>query len=111
VAQAHSVVGAVFGFTVSAFGADMTISPSWVFCADIAGKRTGGISGAMNMFGSVGSFISANAFPFLNKRTGSSSSYFLLAATLDIVGILCWIRMSSLESMELPPGLKRLEEI
>lgn len=107
VTQAHSVEVAVVGFAVSVFGADMTISPSWVFCADIAGKHTGRISGTMNMFGSIGAFVSANAFPFLNKRTGSSSAYFLLAATLDVVGVLCWIRMSSLQPEKLLPDLKR----
>jgi ACS family glucarate transporter-like MFS transporter len=107
VTEAHSVAGAVVGFTVAVFGADMTISPSWVFCVDIAGKHTGRISGTMNMFGSIGAFISANAFPFLNKRTGSSSAYFLLAVALDVVGILCWIRMSSLQSEKMLPDLKR----
>lgn len=73
----------------------MTISPSWVFCADIAGKRTGRISGLLNMFGSIGAFASANAFPFLEQRTGNSSTYFLLAALLDVTGVFCWFRMRS----------------
>jgi ACS family glucarate transporter-like MFS transporter len=103
---AHSVDTAVLAFTCAVFGADMTISPSWVFCADIAGERTGQISGAMNMFGSIGAFLSANAFPFLNRRTGSSSAYFLLAAGLDLVGVLCWISMRSVQAPPLPVGLE-----
>ncbi len=97
VINAHFIQAAVFGFAVAVFGADMTISPSWVFCADIAGNRTGKISGAMNMFGNIGAFVSANAFPLLSKTSGGSSVYFCLAVALDIGGILCWIRMRSVQ--------------
>jgi ACS family glucarate transporter-like MFS transporter len=97
VTRAGSVVMAMISFSVAIFGADMTITPSWVFCADVAGKRTGGISGVMNMFGSIGAFASANAFPFLNQRTGGSSAYFSSAALLDVVGMVCWFQMRSLQ--------------
>jgi len=97
VTQSHSVGTAVLAFTIAIFGADLTISPSWVFCADIAGKRTGSFSGAMNMLGSIGAFASANAFPFMNRITGSSSAYFILAAALNVVGIICWLRMRSVD--------------
>jgi ACS family glucarate transporter-like MFS transporter len=110
VMHAHSAVVAVFGFALAVFGADMTICPSWVFCVDIAGKHTGRITGAMNTFGSIGAFVSANAFPFLNKRLGNSSAYFLLAAVLDIVALICWIRMTSVQSEEHRSGIK-LEEM
>jgi hypothetical protein len=60
----------------------------------------------MNMFGSIGAFLSANAFPFLHRRTGGSSVYFLLAAGLDLVGVLCWISMRSVQAPPLPFGLE-----
>ena len=106
---APSVVLAVCGFTIAVYGADMTIAPSWVFCADIGGEHTGGISGAMNMCGSIGAFVSANAFPFLHMKTGSSTAYFLLAAMLDIVGIICWIQMRSIKSRGQRPGMELVE--
>jgi MFS transporter, ACS family, glucarate transporter len=108
VTRAHAVGIAVLAFTIAIFGADMTVSPSWVFCSDIAGARTGRLTGAMNMFGSIGALVSANAFPFLQQRTGTSSAYFWLAALLDAVGILCWSRMSTVASRSLvaePPHL------
>jgi MFS transporter, ACS family, glucarate transporter len=106
---APSVVTAVCGFTIAVFGADMTITPSWVFCADVGGKHTGGISGAMNMFGSIGAFVSANAFPFLHMKTGRSTAYFLLAAILDIAGIICWLQMRSLHFRGQRPGRELVE--
>ena len=88
---------AIVCFSLAAFGADMTISPSWVFCTDIAGARAGSMSGAMNMLGNFGSFVSANAFPFLHGLTGSASAYFLAAALMNAGAIACWFRMKSPE--------------
>jgi ACS family glucarate transporter-like MFS transporter len=87
-------------FTLAVFGSDMTVSPSWVFCADIAGRNAGGVSGAMNMVGNLGSFVSANAFPILAAATGSAAAYFFCAAALNVIGILCWFRMRSVAGAE-----------
>jgi ACS family glucarate transporter-like MFS transporter len=97
VTRASTPEVAVLCFTLAAFGADMTISPSWVFCADVAGRNAGGVSGAMNMLGNLGSFVSANAFPYLNGLTGSAAAYFHLAAALNAVAVWCWFRMRSVE--------------
>jgi MFS transporter, ACS family, glucarate transporter len=96
ITQAQSIGFAVIAFSLAIFGADMTVSPSWVFCTDIAGARTGRVSGAMNMCGSIGALVSANAFPFLQHKTGTSAAYFSIAALLDLAGILCWLGMRSL---------------
>jgi ACS family glucarate transporter-like MFS transporter len=97
VTRATTAGTAVLFFTLAAFGTDMTITPSWVYCADIAGKNAGGVSGSMNMLGNIGSFVSANAFPYLQGLTGSASAYFIAAAALNLVGMWCWFRMRSVE--------------
>jgi MFS transporter, ACS family, glucarate transporter len=89
----------VICFTIAVFGADMTISPSWTHCVDIGGKGSGAISGSMNMVGNLGSFLSSIAFPYLLLWTGTSSSYFLLAAFLNVIGVWCWL------SMKAPPAV------
>jgi len=91
--QAKTPWGAVACFTVATFGADMTISPSWQYCVDIGGKISGTVSGTMNMVGNVGSFVSANVFPWLLSLTGSASTYFTVAAALNAAAILCWLGM------------------
>lgn len=96
ITRADSPGMAVLCFTVATFGADMTISPSWVYCTDIAGKNVGGVSGSMNMLGNFGSFASAISFPYLQSLTGSASTYFLVAAALNLVGMGCWFRMRSM---------------
>ncbi len=97
VTRAATPGAAVLAFTLAAFGADMTISPSWVFCADIAGKNAGSVSGSMNMVGNIGAFVSANAFPYLQGATGSASAYFFTAGLLNLAGLWCWYRMRPVE--------------
>jgi ACS family glucarate transporter-like MFS transporter len=90
---ARDVQTAVACFTVAAFGAEMTISPSWAFCMDIGGKRSGAVTGSMNMLGNLGSFVSANLFPLLQSATGNASAYFLLVMALNLVSAGFWLRM------------------
>ena len=93
VSSMESPAAAVICFAVATFGADMTISPSWVYCIDIGGRNSGAVSGSMNMIGNLGSFVSANAFPFLYGMTGSAFAYFGIAALLNVVAIACWFYM------------------
>jgi ACS family glucarate transporter-like MFS transporter len=98
--QATTPMAAAVCFTLAVFGSDMTVSPSWVFCADIAGRNAGGVSGAMNMVGNLGSFVSANAFPVLAATTGSAAAYFFCAAALNVIGTICWFGMRSVAGAE-----------
>lgn len=85
-----TVTGAVVCFSLATLGVDMTLSPSWTTCQDLAGPRTGALSGAMNMVGNLGSFVSSITFPALLQATGSAAVYFYLAAALNLVAIVCW---------------------
>jgi ACS family glucarate transporter-like MFS transporter len=101
--QMPSAAAAAACFTLATFGAEMTISPSWVYCMDLAGKNSGTVTGTMNMVGNLGSFVSANAFPLLRGWTGTPAAYFYTAAALNALGLVCWWRMrSSLRSGETP---------
>lgn len=94
VTQSHTVGVVVACFTLAIFGADMTISPSWTYCVDLGRKASGTVSGAMNMAGNLGSFISSITFPFLAKGGGDAASYFWLAAGLNVVGTVAWLYMT-----------------
>lgn len=81
----------VFCFSIAIFGVDMTLSPSWTFCNYLGNKYSGVVSGTMNMFGQIGGVASAILFPFLiNATTGSANAFFLLAAALNVVGMITW---------------------
>ncbi len=80
-------------FSLAAFGAEITISPSWAFCIDLGGKNSGSVSGAMNTAGNFGSFVSANAFPWLQSAFGSAGPYFFLVCAMNLLSALAWTRM------------------
>ena len=90
----------ISAFAVATFGVEITISPSWAYCIDIARMNSGGASAAMNMAGSVGAFASANAFPLLYRLTGNSDAYFWIAAALNVLAAVCWLTMHSAQNSD-----------
>jgi ACS family glucarate transporter-like MFS transporter len=92
-AGASSVHFAVASLVVASFGAEMAISPSWTWCLDIGGSHSAALSGGVNMAGNFGSFVSANAFPFLHGLTGSAAAYFLMVAAMNLISVGCWLGM------------------
>ncbi len=93
----------VLCFSAAAFGAEMTISPSWAFCMDIGGGKSGAVSGAMNMMGNLGAALSAIIFPYFVAHvtmpyfavaTGTANSFFVFAACMNAVGATAWLFMN-----------------
>ena len=106
--QSESVWPFIATFSIAIFGVEMTLSPSWAFCMDIGGARSGAVSGAMNMVGNLGAALSAVAFPwFVAKITvpglapelGTASSFFVFAAVLNGLAIVAWLFMNPLRPM------------
>jgi MFS transporter, ACS family, glucarate transporter len=89
-AQAQTAQAFIACFALTTFGVDFTLSPSWTVCSDVAGPRTGTLSGAMNTMGSLGSFASSFCFPWLLGLTGNIKTYFVAAAMLNLMAIVCW---------------------
>ena len=94
------VWGAVFWLSVTIFGADMTLSPSWSFCIDIAGRHAGRVSGTMNMAGNLGSALVALAFPYLLRWTGGPRAFFHIGAVLSASGALAWLFADSAHKIQ-----------
>jgi MFS transporter, ACS family, glucarate transporter len=76
--------------SLAIFGADMTLSPSWTFCIDIAKENAGAVSGTMNMAGNLGAFVTIIAFPYLLQWTGSHEFFFYLCSALSVMAIVMW---------------------
>ena len=93
----------VFCFSIAVFGVEMTISPSWSFCMDIGGGKSGAVSGAMNMLGNLGSAFSAIIFPYFvanvtlpyfAEKAGTANSFFVFAATFNVLAGVAWLFMN-----------------
>lgn len=102
VLSAITLVGAVYVrqpglfvalFSLTTFGVDLTLSPSWTACSDLGRMRTATLSGAMNALGSAGAFLSSLVFPWLLNTTHSVKSYFFLAAGINAMAAFCWSRL------------------
>lgn len=89
--QMDTALGAIICLSFAVFGADMTLSPSWSVCIDIGRKHAGTVSGTMNMAGNLGSFVTALAFPYLVKWTGTQTAFFYVGAALNFFAIIAWL--------------------
>jgi len=98
--QMETAWGAILCLSVAVFGADMTIAPSWTVCIDIARKNAGTVSGTMNMAGNLGSFITALAFPYLLKWTGTPTTFFYVGALLSLVAGFVWMAIRPQRKLE-----------
>lgn len=87
-----SPLPAVLCLSAAMFGSDMTVSASWAFSIDIGRSHSGAVSGAMNMAGNLGSFITGLAFPYLQLITGSTTSFFVVGAALNTIAVILWSR-------------------
>ncbi|WP_299533166.1 MFS transporter [Ulvibacterium sp.] len=87
------VTPAIILISIAVFGADMTLSPSWSVCVDVGKQFSGAVSGTMNMAGNIGSFLTALAFPYLLELTGTEVPFFYLAAGLNLLAIVLWMRV------------------
>ncbi len=103
-AFAETPLSSSIWFSLSIFGADMTLPPSWSTCVDVGRTRAGVISGTMNMAGNFGSFITSLAFPYLLVWTGSPLPYFFVAAGLNVLAIGLWMLADPTESLDGSPA-------
>jgi MFS transporter, ACS family, glucarate transporter len=81
--------------SIAIFGADMTLSPSWSFCIDVAKENAGAVSGTMNMAGNLGAFVTIIAFPYLLQWTGDHQVFFYVCSALSVSAIVMWSFMRS----------------
>ncbi|TWT43112.1 MFS transporter [Botrimarina hoheduenensis] len=91
--QQTEVFSAVAWFCLAIFGADMTLAPSWSFCMDIGKRHSGVVSGTMNMAGNVGGFLTTLAYAYLKDWSGATSTFFYVAAGLNLVAVVCWLQL------------------
>ncbi|MEZ5040239.1 MAG: MFS transporter [Saprospiraceae bacterium] len=96
----ETALGAVAFLSLAILGADMTLPPSWTLCVDIGKRHAGTVSGAMNMAGNIGSFITALAFPYLQAWTGSVTPFFFLGAGLNLLGLFLWSNIRADQALE-----------
>lgn len=108
--NAQNDLNKVMFLTLAIFGADMTLSPSWAFCIDIAKENAGAVSGTMNMAGNLGAFTSILAFGYLadgliksgvdpKLALAGNDMFFYICAGLSVLSIGAWLLMNPNKSI------------
>ncbi len=104
-----SVWPLIICFSIAMFGVEMTLSPSWSFCMDIGGERSGAVSASMNMVGNMGAALSAVVFPYfvshvtipvLAPELETANSFFVFAAAVNLLAVLAWCFMNPLRELQ-----------
>jgi ACS family glucarate transporter-like MFS transporter len=91
--RCRTVIPFIVCFSLTTFGVDFTLSPSWSASSDLGGRRTGTLSASMNTLGSAGAFASSIVFPWLLNETHSVFAYFAVAAMLNVAAVFLWWRV------------------
>ena len=73
-------------------GNDLAMGPSWAAAADIGGKHTGVLSGAMNMMASFTAALAAVLTGYLFE-SGYRTLPFVIFSCSYVIGALCWLRV------------------
>lgn len=77
--------------SLAAGASDFILAAAWASCADIGGTAAGTVSGAMNMTGNIGAALSPALMGFLIEKTANWNLTFLIAASLNLVGMVLWL--------------------
>jgi ACS family glucarate transporter-like MFS transporter len=78
-------------------------SSFWAVSADIAGARSGVVSGVMNMGCQIGGAVTASLTPYIASRMGWIAA-FVLAAALAVIGGAMWLLVDPCRAGAPQPG-------
>ena len=95
----------LLGFVLGAafFCSDLNMGPAWAACADIGGRSTGTISGAMNMTGAFAGAAGA-AFAGYCFRRHQYQVVFVVYACSYALAALCWLGIDATRALATEPG-------
>lgn len=94
--KGHSELAAVF-LAVGYMSMDFFLPVSWAVAMDIGRANAGGISGAMNMAGQLGSFMSSVLFGYIVEATGSYDQPLFLLAGMTVVSAILFFTIDPTE--------------
>jgi MFS family permease len=91
---------AVAAIALVGFCNDIQLPGAWTACMDVGGKSVATLSGAMNMMGNIGGFVSPIVCGYIVKQTGNWNLAFYVAACAYLLGAFCWLGMDPVTPLE-----------
>jgi ACS family glucarate transporter-like MFS transporter len=100
---------AMLALGMAGFFNDFVMPVAWAACMDLGGRRSGTLSGAMNMFGNIAGGFSPLVVGYLLAWTSQNWTLtFYVSAAIYSLGAVCWLFLDShtpLEAAAPTPGL------
>jgi len=90
---------AVAFLTFGYFSMDCMLPVSWSICLDVGRKYAGAVTGAMNMAGQAGSFISSVAFGYMVTYFGSYNPPLIIFAAMLAIAAAIYTRIDPAEQL------------
>jgi MFS family permease len=90
---------AVVFLTLGYFSMDCMLPVSWAICLDVGRRYAGAVTGAMNMAGQVGSFLSSVAFGYLVSAWDSYNKPLIPFAAMLMVSAFIFTRIDPTEEL------------
>ena len=91
---------AVAAIALVSFCNDLAMPGSWATCMDIGGRYVATLGGAMNMMGNFGGVLSPIVAGYDVEKTGSWTGTFYVAATIYVLGAVCWLVLDPVTPLE-----------
>lgn len=89
----HDKVGTVILLALAYGCSDFALPVAWAVCLDVGQKNVGAVSGAMNMAGQLGSFLTTVLFGYLVTYFGSYDAPLVPIAFMSLIGAFAWLRI------------------
>ncbi len=81
---------------------DFALPTAWAVCLDVGQEHAGVVTGAMNMAGQVGSFMTTVLFGYLVVAFDSYNAPLVPIAVMSLVGAIAWLKIDASKSV-VPP--------
>ena len=90
---------AVGFLTFGYFSMDCMLPVSWSICLDVGRRYAGAVTGAMNMAGQIGSFVSSVAFGYMVTYFGSFDPPLIIFSVMLAISALIYTRIDPEEQL------------
>ena len=79
------------GYSIS----DFALPVAWAVCLDVGQEHAGAVTGAMNMAGQIGSFLTTVLFGYLVSAFGTYNAPLVPIAIMSVVASLAWLKIDA----------------
>ena len=78
---------------------DFVLPVAWAVCLDVGGRHAGTVTGAMNMAGQLGSFLTTVLFGYIVAAFGSYNAPLVPIAVMSVVGAMAWLKIDPTKTL------------